>query len=444
MASLPPDTLVVFAYAQAGLGHMRVADALYDGLPVGSRAILLSSRDRRITYLHRFTSSHPLLRLLLEFFQNGRPEELFTRVFRTVIARDNQIARQELTQILHQEPKAPKTILIVATHFGLALQFAAMKDEFAKAHGVRVVLVVIVTDDSAQKVWAVPGADLIFCPSSTTKNALEAYHRTIDPTGTTGYIASPYMITPSFALAISRSASLSRVSACDPSSGAPISIAVPVSGAAVQLGFLLRMIRELSGMSDRFHFEVVSKESRFTSMFLRELSREAQVRVHTAMWDRMIIEQYEALYRNVVITAEITKPSEQAFKALLTPRQVGGSILLFSEPIGRQERDNLKFLSRHDLVPSTEEQELLWELSEKCIKLSLSPHTQLLEKAKHWRALRLPANPREGVRFIAWTLKEGIWQTMASFTSFPRDPGLHSDGVARFWKRMVEYLQEGT
>jgi len=434
------DTLVVFAYAQAGLGHMRVADALYDGLPTGARAVLLSSRDKRITYLHRLTSIYPLLRWLLEFFQNGTPEELFTRVVRVVLARDNTIPYQELSQILHQQIHLPSTILIVATHFGLAHQFAAIKEKFAKTHGVGVVLAVVVTDDSPQKVWAVPGADLIFCPSSTTKNALEAYHHTLVSTNTTTYIASPYMITPSFALTISGKAHQSRKAACDGASWQPIAVAVPVSGAAVQLEFLLNIIRELSRLSERFHFEVVSKESLFTIPFLHELAAWPRVTTHRAMWDRMIIEQYEALYRNIVITAEITKPSEQAFKALLTPKQVGGSILLFSQPIGRQERDNLRFFARHDLIPSTEEQELLWELSEKGIVLTSSPDPQLLEKAKHWRGLRLPTPSSSAAKFITWTLANGVWASMGSFSSFPEDPGLHSDGVARFWKRIAEYI----
>ncbi len=431
------DVLIVFAYAQAGLGHMRVADALYDGLPSGSHAVLLSSRDKRVTYLHRITSIHPLFRWLLEIFQNGGPEELFTRVVRVILARGNSIPYEELSQILHQQIDLPSTILIVATHFGLAHQFAAVKEDFAKTHGVRVVLVVVVTDDSPQKVWAVPGADLIFCPSSTTKNALEAYHRTLDPTSRTRYIASPYMITPSFAIAISSAAHQTRKAACDPSSLEPISVAVPVSGAAVQLDFLLNVIADLSRRSERFHFEVVSKESMFTAQFLHQLAAEPRVTTHVAKWDRMIIEQYEGLYRNTVITAEITKPSEQAFKALLSPRQVGGSILLFSEPVGRQERDNLAFFRRHDLIPSRVDQELLWELSEKGATID----SQLLSKAQHWRGLLLPQKSQAAAQFISWTLAKGIWASMGSFFSFPEDPGLHSDGVARFWKRVVELLK---
>lgn len=442
VTSLPPDTLVVFAYAQAGLGHMRVADAIYDGLPAGSRSILLSSRDQRVTYLHRITSIHPLFRRLLEYFQNGWAEELFTRFLRYVLARSNRIPYEELTQILNQETVLPKTILIVATHYGLAHQFAAIKEDFAKRHGVRVVLIVVVTDDSPQKAWAVPGADIIFCPSSTTRNALEAYHRTIDPTGATVYVASPYMITPSFTLSISHQACQSRLAACDPTSSTLIAIAVPVSGAAVQLDFLFGVIRELSERSERFHFEVVSKKSPFTAPFLHKLAGLPKVTTHVSVWDRMIIEKYEALYRNIVITAEITKPSEQSFKALLLPKQVGGCILLFSAPVGRQEHDNLAFFSRHALIPSEAEQELLFALSKKNTRLVGTPDELLLSQAKHWRGLRLPTGARDAAQFIDWTVNVGIWNEMVTFTKFEEDPGLHSDGVVRFWKYVAEYLSK--
>ncbi len=440
MSRLPSDTLVVFAYAQAGLGHMRVADAIFDGMPQGTHSVLLSSRDTRITTLHRITSIHPLFRWFLEFLQNGWPEDVFTRVLRLFLARSNAVPREELAQILNQSATLPKTICIIATHFGLAHQFAAIKDDFAKAHGVAVILAVVVTDDSPQKAWAVPGADVIFCPSTTTKNALEAYHHGLAPKSTTRYIAAPYMITPSFAQAISRDARRRRLAACNPASSEPISIAVPVSGAAVQLDFLLGVIRELSEQSERFHFEVVSKESIFTAPFLHVLAGLPKVTTHVSVWDRMIIEQYEGLYRTLPVAAEITKPSEQSFKALLSPKQVGGSILLFSEPVGRQEQDNLAFFRRHDLIPLWEEQEQLWDLARK----QSHPDAQTLEKATHWRGIRLPAKPHAAAQFIIWTLQEGMWQAMANFSGFPEDPGLHADGVARFWNYMAEYLKNSS
>ncbi len=437
MAALPSDTLVVFAYAQAGLGHMRVADAIYDGLPPGSRSVLLSSRDQRVTYLHRITSIHPLFRRLLEYFQNGLPEELFTRLLRRSLAHANKIPAEELFQILNQEKIIPKTILVVATHFGLAHQFAAIKDDFAKAHGVRVILIVVVTDDSPQRAWAVPGADIIFCPSTTTKVALEAYHRTLAPDSKTMYVASPYMITPSFAVTLTDAQFQIRAQSCNPTGTQSISIAIPVSGAAVQLDYFLTVIGDLSDRSDRYHFDVVSKESMFTAFFLHQLAGFPKATAHVSKWDRMIIEAYEQLYTQNVITAEITKPSEQSFKALLSPRQVGGSILLFSDPVGRQEHDNLAFFRRHDLIPHPDEQEQLWNLA----KTHGPPDQQMIEKATHWRGMRLPAKPKDAAQFIEWTVSEGIWQAMMNFPGFPEDPGLHSDGVARFWAYVAEFLR---
>lgn len=440
--SLPTDTLVVFAYAQAGLGHMRVADAIYDGLPTGSRSILLSSRDQRVTYLHRITSIHPVFRGMLEYFQNGWGEELFTRFLRYVLARGSKIPYEELTQILNQEKVLPKTILVVATHYGLAHQFAAIKEDFMKRHGVRVVLVVVVTDDSPQKAWAVPGADVIFCPSTTCRVALETYHHRLAPDSKTTYIASPYMITPSFTELLSDERFQMRMNGCEPATADSISLAIPVSGAAAQLDFLLNVIKDLSDRSGRYHFDVVCKDSMYTGLFLYQLANWPKATTHISMWDRMIIEIYEEVYAKTVITAEITKPSEQSFKALLLPKQVGGCILLFSAPIGRQEHDNLAFFSRHALIPSEVEQELLFTLSKNNTKLVGTPNESLLSHASHWRGLRLPVGARDAAQFIDWTVNVGIWKEMARFSTFEEDPGLHSDGVLRFWTYVAEYLSK--
>jgi hypothetical protein len=70
--------LIIFTYAPAGLGHLRVTGALYHGLPAQTHPILLRSQDSSIGYLHHLTSIHPTLRAILEWLQSGKPEEVFT------------------------------------------------------------------------------------------------------------------------------------------------------------------------------------------------------------------------------------------------------------------------------------------------------------------------------------------------------------------------------
>lgn len=61
--------LIIFAYAPAGLGHLRVTDALYQGLPKDiNTPLILGSQDETITYLHRLMSLNPLISFLANYF----------------------------------------------------------------------------------------------------------------------------------------------------------------------------------------------------------------------------------------------------------------------------------------------------------------------------------------------------------------------------------------
>jgi hypothetical protein len=52
--------LLVLAYSPAGLGHLRVTDALYHGLPETVNPVVLGSQDRSIQSMQRLTSVNPL------------------------------------------------------------------------------------------------------------------------------------------------------------------------------------------------------------------------------------------------------------------------------------------------------------------------------------------------------------------------------------------------
>jgi hypothetical protein len=162
------------------------------------------------------------------------------------------------------------------------------------------------------------------------------------------------------------------------------------------------------------------------------------VRLHVSPSHREVVEIYELVYEREVIAIEVTKPSEQAFKALFKPRQRGGAILLFSDPVGRQEWDNVRFLQRHGLLPNAADQQALWRASIGGKK----PDETLILRARLWRALRLPTHSYASARFIHWALEHKIFSTMGRFSGFQDNPELSSKGVDIFWKRVGEYLAQ--
>jgi hypothetical protein len=139
------------------------------------------------------------------------------------------------------------------------------------------------------------------------------------------------------------------------------------------------------------------------------------------------------------ISLEITKPSEQAFKALASTRERGGVIMLFSKPVGGQEYDNLHFLRNHGLMPTKQENRLLWKMAKRDESLK---ETDLLTHAHHWRAILLPKDPNEASIFTIWCLKEKVFQSMMHYTRSQQGDELQSNGVEQFWTQTVKLLEK--
>ncbi len=428
------DTIIVLATAPAGLGHLRVTDALYHGLPEGTRALILGSQDKSLKLFHNFVSIHPFTRLVFEWCQYGWREDVFTTIYRAWLRSHTRILEEQLLTILAQpfdsaqdrHPEPPKTlpagrqvILAIATHMGLAQQFGAIKDSFSKKYNVRMIVVVVVTDDAPLKIWAAGGADLIFVPSQRTKKRLEAYHKQ-QRFAPADYIVVPYMVHPGLGKPLSKEAYEDRKDQLDPSGKSTINIAIPVSGAAVQMDFFERYMDALEEQLSRARFHIVSKDMLSTRRFLSRVRTKATVSVFSSASDREVVDRYERLYRQHTIALELTKPSEQAFKALVDPTKRGGSILLLTDPVGRQEWDNLNFLERHGLLGNI--------------------RSLRKEEARRWRALRLPSDPVAAANFTLWCLHHGIFSAMADFRGFRHHPELASNGVNIFWKQVGEYL----
>lgn len=431
--------LIIFTYAPAGLGHLRVTDALYHGLPMQVNPILLRSQDSSIGYLHRLTSIHPTMRAIMEWLQLGKPEELFTRVYRGFLRSQTKILSAQIERVLDEQMANPTTVLVVATHFGLAHQLAAIKTELSRMREITIVLVLQVTDDSPQRIWYVPGANLIVVPSERTKAALMGYGKTagLPPVQ---FAVLPYPVSPLLTGELTDQEYEQRRQQFLADGNANIEVAIPISGAAVGLTYFRQLMDALHQKSPRFHFHVIAKSFPYTQPFLQEMQSRSFVTLHTTTTDRKIVEIYEQVYQNTLVALEVTKPSEQAFKALVDPHHRGGSVLLFSQPVGRQEHDNLDFLGRHQLLPAKDEQQRLWDSAVK--GNSIDGDSQ---QASHWRSMRLPDDPVLAANYIWWCLEQGIFAQMLTCNLAPQpdDPyanEIEPDGAFLFWQTVSQLL----
>lgn len=162
--------LIIFAYAPANLGHLRVTDALYHGLPKQiNTPFILGSQDKTITYLHRLMSLNPIISFLADRIErNNFFEYLSTIIYRKILYGKTNIVYEQMLTLIDELYEKPTKVLIVATHFALAQQLSAIKEKLEKKN-LKIILVVQVTDDSPFRIWLVPGADLTFVPSEKTK-----------------------------------------------------------------------------------------------------------------------------------------------------------------------------------------------------------------------------------------------------------------------------------
>lgn len=430
-------TVIVFAYAPAGLGHLRVTEALYSGLPANTSPILLGAHDKTIRFLHRITSIHPIARIIFEFIGTLT---LSTILYKFYLRHRTGMLHEELTMILDERLSVPENIILVATHFGLAHQLAKIKPKIARERGVKVELFVQVTDDTHHSMWYVEGASIIFVPSVKTKELFQKFGarfhlKKVD------FETVAYPVSPKLTAHLSSDKFLERKEQLDPTSTRKIHVSIPISGAAVGTSFLEDLLSFLHSTDARFFFHATSKKAPYTEKFVFDMEHRPYVSLTTSSHDRGIVDAYEKVYLENTISIEVTKPSEQAFKALCTPKMRGGGILLFASPLGPQEFDNLDFLQRHSLIPSHEDQKALVDLSQKNAPVDM----EILARAKSWRGLVLPTDARSSAKFVVWCLNQKVFASMMHYESPPKESfhaqEINSNGVNHFWEKVAEYLK---
>ena len=437
--------LILFAYAPAGFGHLRVTDALYHGLPKeATPPLLLGSQDTSITLIHRIMSTNSLVRSLTVWAETGFAEDVITFLYRAFLRFKKESLYKQMITILGERLEPPTTVLIIATHFGLAHQLAAIKKRLEEEKKIKIILVVQVTDDSPHHIWYVPGADVTFVPSEKTKEKLIEYGKNIRLPNLRFEVV-PYPLSPFLNQIISQREIQNKLEQAQSDSSNSINMAFPISGAAVGTEFFTRLIDNLHIESNRFVFFVIAKEVTFAKKFVEDMKQRNYVKLRTALTDQDTVNLYEELYKDEIISLEVTKPSEQAFKALFDCEKRGASILLFSDPVGRQEYDNVDFLRRHNLMPLVSEEKHLWRLAERNILEKDKDVEAFNIRAQNWRGISLPKNPKKAGHFIIWCLKVGLFFAMMQCKANPLEKDscpeeLGTDGVQKFWSKVASLI----
>ena len=433
------EVMVLFTTSPAGLGHIRVTEALREGLPETVRPEVMGIDDKSIKFIHRVGSRNRTLKMMMELAQNNPlVENYYVAWFRKKLRRETQEVYERVADLVARRRPKPKILVIIATHHSLAHKMAAIKGRLARSLGVDVVLAVVVTDDTYQKIWGVYGADYIFLPSDWTRECLEQYLRQL------GWelpklVVSAYPVSPKLARYLDAQEFKTRQEQVKAGGKEKLAIIMPISGAAVQLAYFEKLIVELS-IKPAVRVTMVSRESSYTKEFLDWCQNVPAVEVVADREDREVVLSYEKELTTKVFAVEITKPSEQTFKTLLSPKQRGGVVLLFSEPVGRQEYDNLAFLLRHGLIPNEAHELRLNRFFIENDKPQFEE--EFLKMAQEWRGLKLPNDGEMAGRAIDRLKESGILARMVDYSGDRRNKELDSQGVDKFWQTLAQLVSK--
>jgi len=401
------------------LGHLRVTDALAGARPADTSHVILGSFDKFMGWIHRVASINPIVKSIFISSQYGFFEDILAHVYRLFLVLGSKKISNQLLDIIYKHPNVDH-FQIVATHPGLAHQIGAIKDKIAKRTGKKIDFIVQVTDDTYQHIWLVKGADLTIVPSAFVKYKIEDYAKSQGIKFVAEVVPYPIDIalTEYLPKGLDRSDTFKRVDT-------PINVIVPISGAAVGLMYLIELIQNLEKLSNRFNFWVIVRKASYTDFFITLLLRVSGVNIVVGKNDNEMINLYELIYQQNLIHLEITKPSEQSFKAIVEPSRVGGSVLLFAEPLGRQEIENVSFLRRHSLVKNIADVRF--------------------HQAGSLRSLILGKNARKAAGDIYRCATDGIFEEMSDpkyeFSPNSVKSGeVGSNGAKLFWEIVQKYF----
>lgn len=433
------DVMLIFTTSPAGLGHVRVMEALRSYLPQNIRNEVLGIDDKRVQMMHRITSQNIYLRKIMEFLQtNMFTEKFLSMVYTWYLRKRPKVVYFRLLTLIKRRRPHPKTIVIVATHVSLAHQIAQIKSKLSFRTKAKVILCVVVTDDTPLIIWAVRGADMVFVPSQNTTKYLSDYAKVYSSDERPKFILNAYPVSSKFSESTKEDNFKLRLDQLSKKEK-PLNIIIPVSGAAVSLEYLKEIISYVS-RKRRALVTVVSRESSYTTNFLTYCESIYGVTVIADTLDRDVVASYENALISKVYSLEITKPSEQAFKILLNPNQVGGVIMLFSHPVGRQEYDNVAFMHRHGLIPDLVDQKILDDLL--LAKDYEGVIAKFGEKATCWRGLMLPPDSLKAGKLILRYKNSGILKLMSRYNKDNRTDELSSYGVDSFWEKVSENIND--
>jgi len=217
-----------------------------------------------------------------------------------------------------------------------------------------------------------------------------------------------------------------RLQQLEPDYQGPIDIAIPLGGASSGMLFLADTIVDLKKNVPGIHPWTVFKDSKNAPTYSEKLAfTEADIE-KVFNNDELVDALGKRFASNSPPTLVMVKPGELSNLLLNGPDQVGGAILLFTDPVGDQEVQNKRFFQSPQggqVLPKDDENNNLIHLLLSVLKNNNQQPTDaqqvqldlFAEKAQHWRGVSLPKSSYDAALFIYGMKKFGILKAMDNY-----------------------------
>lgn len=430
----------------AGLGHNRVRQAISEAISLNGvrhRVDEITVKDMLASHAHGMGSNNKLAKWWTETIQQSVPlQRIIAGPYNEAILRhDAEVVVRAAQTFLDRCQN--NEILLIAFHPDIAYNLCFFKTQLARRYNKNIRIAVYMTDHllKPQYPWYQIDADFLIVPDHESGvqalSQLEYWEKTMQgkrPEGVSGIpkiIEVPYPIDPRLVQPLDRDSYQRRLERLRSDNGERLRMVMPLGGSAPQTKFMRSFA---AGLVNTMDISTVAKATDSLVDFLSEL-RDLGVGVKAALESNEVLDLFIRTIETLLPEFFVTKPSEQTNLTLATPRQVGGGIVLLTEPVGDQEKQNLRWLQKRGLIPSDRDAELL---DQHLLRLRMDKLEELRSKARHWRGLRLPSDSAQAVRFVLAARNFGIFEAMGNYQ--PATPSTETvwNGAQIFWQKMDE------
>lgn len=447
----------------AGAGHLRPLKALQHVL---SKYITRADVKTLTAKTHSLGSNNPVGKWLMEmqqrhcFFQDLIAAPLAHHL---ALRQDTKVVVETLKKLIEVARSEDKNeVMLIHTNPDPAYISGHRKFELEKEENINICNVLVITDHfptHPQFIWNLIDMDIIVAPDEVTavttekelqrwakkmKKPIEKLPRVI----TCGFLQEPFFTCEN------EEFRNKRLRQTLPESVEKIDVAIPLGGASPGMPFLGDLVKKLHDINFSFNpWSVRKKNGRPMSVVYDEalIKAEGQV-VEVDNNDELIDIFGERFISENRPTAVIVKPGELSNLMLFSPKQTGGAIMLLTEPVGDQEKQNkLYFQSKYggSVLPTDHENQQLVGLVYRNINkdqidgVDTVLFEQFKKQAVKWRGVSLPPDPKIAADFIYGLKKFGIMHAMAQYEKYDTVPdGQKSNGVFSFMEKIAAVYRE--